>query len=132
LAVDQMAHDHRWRCHCRCLRLAAGLDAQVTIQVATWTKDSAGARRALWSDWQAGVAARLQPATAQAEATEHHATTIASHQVIVDLEEPLVELANHRLIGPDGRVYEIVKLEQAERIDVLPVLRVRALWAGVC
>jgi head-tail adaptor len=131
LAVDQMAHDHRWRCHCRCWQLAAGLDAHVTLQVATWTKDAAGAALAQWSDWRAGLAARIQPISARAARVDSRQTTQATHTIVIDLEEPLEDLANYRALGPDGRVYELVSLEDAERIDVLPVLHVReALGRG--
>jgi len=127
LAVDQMAHDHRWRCHCRCLRIAMGLDAYVTIQRATWTKDAAGAPRAAWSNWQAGIAARIQPSESVVGVESGRSATQATHTVLAELESPLEELANHRVVGPDGRLFEIVSVSQQDRIDQLPVLQVRAL-----
>lgn len=125
LAVDQMAYDHRWRCHSRCLRLAAGLDAYVTIQVAAWGRDAAGAPLATWSDWRAGVPARIQPVSAEQTTDHGRHTTRATHTIVVDLETPLDELANHRVVGPDGAAYEIVAFDQARRIDVLPTFDVR-------
>jgi hypothetical protein len=31
---------------------------------------------------------------------------------------------NHRLVGPDGSIYQLVEYTQAERIDALPVATV--------
>jgi head-tail adaptor len=127
LAVDQMAHDHRWRCHCRCLRIAAGLDAYVTVQRATWSKDAAGAPRAVWSDWQAGVAARIQPSEAARAAASGRVGTKATHAIVAELEHSLEEVANYRIVGADGRAFELLSVEHQERIDQLPKLFVRLL-----
>jgi hypothetical protein len=34
---------------------------------------------------------------------------------------------NHRLVGPDGSIYQVLEYAQAERIDTLPVAVVRKL-----
>lgn len=107
----------RWRCVCRNLVIAHGLDQHVDVEVAVYTKDAAGASTATWHPWRTGVAARIQPVRSLI-ANEHDRRTVR-RELTVFMAESLALDHTHRIKAPDGMTYRIVGCRKAERIDAL-------------
>ncbi len=107
----------RWRCVCRNLAIACGLDQYVDIEVAAYTKDAAGAERAEWHPWRTGVAARIQPIRAAVDGDHHRRAHRAELKVYVADQLQLDH--THRVKAPDGTIYQVVGCRTADRIDAL-------------
>ena len=117
LAVRRATAQSRWRCACRNLAIAGGLDQHVDIEQATYAKGEHGAEQAAWRPWRTGVAARIQPI--QATASDEHQRHVTTAEFVVYLGEPLAVDHTHRIKSPDGTVYRVVGSRRAERIDAL-------------
>lgn len=112
----------KWTAVCRQLAVEERLDTLVTIQVATYTKDDWGVAVPTWADAYTDVRARVQPVT-QTPDVAHDADEV-EQLVRIMLESDLVIVpgADYRVIDSDLEIYQVVRYEQAERIDALPVL----------
>jgi hypothetical protein len=116
LAAQQTATG-RWRCVCRDLAIAHGLDDYVDIEMAVYAKDSAGAEVAAWHPWRTGVPARIQPVRSTTAAS--HDRRAAAAELVVYVAERLDLDHTHRVRTPDGAIYRVVGCRKAERIDAL-------------
>jgi hypothetical protein len=117
LGVRRATAGSRWRCACRNLAIAGGLDQHVDIEQATYIKGEHGAEHAAWRPWRTGVAARIQPV--RSRATEEHQRRATTAEFVVFLAESLVVDHTHRIKSPDGSLYRVVGSRRAERIDAL-------------
>jgi head-tail adaptor len=107
----------RWRCVCRDLAVAHGLDDYVDIETAVYTKDSAGAETATWHPWRTGVPARVQPVRSTVVAS--HDRRAAAAELVVYVAERLDIDHTHRIRTPDGAIYRVVGCRKAQWIDAL-------------
>jgi len=107
----------RWRCVCRDLAIAQGLDQYVDVEVAISTKDPAGAESVTWHPWRTGVPARIQPVRSTVEDDYQRRTVSSELKIYVADQLPLDE--THRIRAPDGTTYRVVGCRNAERIDAL-------------
>ena len=69
--------------------------------------------------------ARIQPEQTTIDNTADPPTSTATYRVMLADDTPLDH--NHRLVGPDGAIYQILEYTQAERIDTLPIAKVKRL-----
>lgn len=126
LAVVQATLDSRWRCICRNLAIAAGLDQYVDIERATFVKSDGGAAEPTWNTWLTGLPARIQPIAAKVENLDDRRVTTTTFKVF--LAEAVAVNHTHRLKGPDGTIYRITGYKKPERIDAL--MEIGALRIG--
>ena len=116
LELVQSSHSGRWRAACRDLALAHGLRDVVRLQRAEWHKGTAGALVATWRDVQFGIAARISAGPAEAVVERDRGALRATFTVL--LAEPLPIVGTQRLVDSAGQVYEIVRYEPADRLEV--------------
>ncbi len=120
LSVEVRGNSSRLRCHARNLRITFALDDRVAIQAALW--DTSGPTPVItgWTTLRSAIPARIQPQrTTLDHTTPATPTSIITYQILLDDDLPLNH--NHRLIGPDGTIYQVQEYSQAERFDTLPV-----------
>jgi len=95
LAVHEETLSARWKCICRNLRVAFGLDDTVAIEEASYAKGTAGAAEATWSTWKTGIAARVQPALAEPATEQQQRRT--RRQYTIHLGEDVDLKKHHRI-----------------------------------
>lgn len=117
LDVSRTTADSRWRCVCRNLAVAHGLDQFVDIERAVYTKDTRGARRTDWHLWRSGLAAKIQPVAVRN--TDSHQQDVTLGEFRVFLAESVELDHTHRIKGPDGRRYVVKGYKKPDRIDAL-------------
>jgi len=119
LAVVERGNKSRLQCITRNLRLVHQLDDRIEIQQAIWEDLGSGPEVTGWTTLRAAVPARIQP---ERTTTDHEAdppTSIATYRVLLADDTALDH--NHRLVGPNGAIYQVQDYSQAERIDALPM-----------
>jgi hypothetical protein len=124
-SVEVRGAKTRLRCVTRNLQIVHQLLDRVEIQTAVWEDSGSGPEIVGWTTLLSAVPARIQPDQTTIDNTVDPPTSIASFRVMLADETPLDH--NHRLIGPDGAIYQLVEYMQAERIDALPVAMVKRL-----
>lgn len=118
LQVEEKAANTRLRCHARELRIAHGLDSLVDIELAQWDDLGGGPEIVGWQLLRPAVAARIQPERTTVDNEADPPTSIATYRIT--LGESLELDHNHRFVGTDGTIYQLVEYSNAERIDALP------------
>jgi hypothetical protein len=114
LEVQSLARGTCWRCASRQVRIAHGLDDIVTILKASVTKGDGGAMVRAWQVWKTGVRARIQPLEAVPR-VEGDAQLTASRFRVFLAENAALE-HTHRIQGPDGTIYRITRVANAEQL----------------
>lgn len=123
LSVERRGGGTRLRCDCRNLQLVYELVDRVDVQEAVWDDPGTGPEIVGWTTVRPAMAARIQPYNVTV--TGGDTTTPSSTSVYrVLLGEQVALDHNHRLVDPQGAVYQVIQYAQAERIDVLPVATV--------
>jgi hypothetical protein len=122
LTVDCLKANTRWRATTRNLRLAYQLNDRVDVQQAIIEDTGGGPAITGWTTIRAALPARIQPERLAVDNSTSPATSAASYRII--LGEPIDLDANSRFVDPQGNVYQLIELTQAERIDALPVATV--------
>jgi len=122
LSVEVRGAGSRLRCTARNLRILHELDERVEIQQAVWDEGESGPEIVGWQTLRAAVPARIQPEHLIVDHTGDAPTSTATYRVLLADDTPLDH--NHRLVGPDGAIYQVLEYSQAERIDVLPMAMV--------
>jgi hypothetical protein len=125
LSIDQRGAKTRLRCTTRNLRVVHQLIDRIEIQEAVWEDSGSGPEIVGWTTLRAAVPARIQPEQTTVDHTADPPTSTTTYRVMLADDTPLDH--NHRLIGPDGAIYQILEYTQADRIDTLPVAKVRRL-----
>ena len=123
IEVAQMTAAARWRCVCRNLAIAHGLDLFVDIERAVYTKDARGARQTTWHPWRTGLAAKIQAVAAKNSDAHRQDVTLGEYRVF--LAESVELDHTHRIKGPDGRRYTIDGYKRPDRIDGLVEIEAR-------
>jgi head-tail adaptor len=117
LEVQCAGRGTRWRCAARNLAIAAGLDATVDIEQATYAKGASGTDVPTWTLWRAGVAARIQPV--QSDVRTAAGRQCVETRVTIYLAEDVGVAPAHRIRGPEGGYYTILAVRKASRADAL-------------
>jgi hypothetical protein len=125
LSVEVRGANTRLRCVTRNLRIVHELNDRLEIQSAVWDDLGSGPEIVGWTTLRAAVRARIQPDQVTVDHSTDPPTSTATFRVLLADETPLDH--NHRLVGPDGAIYEIESFSQAERIDALPMATARKL-----
>jgi hypothetical protein len=125
LAVVERGAKSRLQCVTRNLRIVHQLDDRIEIQQAIWKDLGSGPEITGWTTLRTAVPARIQPEQTTVDHTSDRPTSISTYRVLLNDNTPLDH--NHRLVGPDGSVYQVQEYAQAERIDALPMATVKKL-----
>ena len=118
LEVKRCLLGTRYECLTRRLHLEPS--ELVILQRATWSKGESGAALAEWMDVLVDLPAHIQRLEEEAEVSHRRRTIRVTHRVYFD--SPLQLDDNHRLLGADGAVYDIVGLQHMQRIDAMQVV----------
>ncbi|MEQ8211968.1 MAG: hypothetical protein RH917_19375 [Lacipirellulaceae bacterium] len=111
-----------WECETRELRVAYGLSDRVDVERAVWVDNGGELEIESWNYVATAIPVRIQPVETIVDRTATPPTSTTRLEVIFggSLElEP-----EDRLVGEDGTIFWIERVDQAERIDVLPVVTV--------
>lgn len=122
LSTEVRGAKTRLRCVARNLRVVNQLDDRIEIQEAIWEDSGSGPEIVGWRTLRAAVPARIQPDRTTIDNTATPPTSTATYRVMLADDTPLDH--NHRLVDPDGAIYQLTEYAQAERIDGLPVATV--------
>lgn len=111
-----------WECETRELRIAGGLSDRVDLERATYVEENGEMVVDSWTTVATDLPARIQPITTRFDRTTAPPTISTELQIVFGGAIALEP--EDRLVGEDGTIYWIERVEQAERIDVLPVVSV--------
>jgi hypothetical protein len=111
LSVRRTGLDGRWRCLARDLAAAYGLDACVDFEKAAFAKGPGGADVPTWHPWRTGLPARILPRDADVKDEHQRHLTAARFTVLV--AGRLAVDHTHRIKGPDGTIYTILRCREA-------------------
>jgi hypothetical protein len=128
LSVERRGGATRLRCQTRNLRMVYGLVDRVDVQQAVWDDPGTGPEIVGWTAVRPALAARIQPYRVTVDEESTPVSSTATYHVT--LAEQIELDHNHRLVDPQGTVYQVIEYAQAERIDVLPVAIVVKQAAG--
>jgi hypothetical protein len=117
LDVGQATLRTRWRCICRDLAIAGGLDQEIQIEKAVYRKTPGGVEEAVWQTWRSGVQARIQPIAVETAGAHDRDATVARFRVFCAEDLPLDH--TYRIKDHRGAMYRILACRKAERIDAL-------------
>jgi hypothetical protein len=128
LTVERPRLDTRFRCLARNLHLAFGLDTLVDVQLADVEDPSTRPESVPWITVQAAVPARIlldRTKVALDPGDDEVAPAVSSAATYRVILGEQIELDhNHRLVDPEGGVYEVVEYANFGRIERLPVVTV--------
>ncbi len=119
LSLEERGAKTRLRCMTRNLQIVHQLDDRIDIQAAIWEDSGSGPEIVGWTTLRAAVPARIQPVRTTIDESADPPTSISTYRMLLADDTPLDH--NHRLVGPDGAIYQLTEYTQAERIDALPV-----------
>jgi hypothetical protein len=125
LSIEERSAKTRLRCVTRNLQIVHQLNDCVEIQTAVWEDSGSGPEIVGWMPLRPAVPARIQPDRTTVDNATDPPTSTVQCRVMLHDDTPLDH--NHRLIGPDGTIYQLVEYSRAERIDTLPVATVKKL-----
>ena len=119
LEVKHLAALGRWKCATRELRLAHGCEELVDVERAVWDDLGSGPEIVDWVYVCHALPAKIQ----LAELLLDTSTDPPTKQLLFDiiLSESLPLEPDDRFTAEDGATYRLQSLEQANRIDALPI-----------
>jgi hypothetical protein len=117
----------RWRCQCRNLAIAHGLDSFITIEHAVYSKGAGGAAVATWITWRSGIPARIQPAETNVETVLQANRAVKKYRIFIAGD--VAPAANDRIKAPDGALYRVTGWSGAERIGELQTIEAERMFA---
>ncbi len=122
LAVDQHSLLGRLKCETRELRVALGCDDSVDVQRAVWQDLGQGPEITSWDDVYTAMPVRIQPDETTVSDTSNAPTAIERFTIVMGEQFPVE--SDDRFVGSDGAIYRLESIEQAARIDKLPIAKV--------
>lgn len=125
LDVDTAGMSGIYKCGSRLLDIYNELNTLITIQVATWSKNTNGVQSATWSTEASSVRAKIQPATEQIETDEGARGIKKRFTIYLEAERTLDH--DRRIVGIDGSIYKILAYQGRDRLDQLPSVLVELL-----
>ncbi len=123
LEVRRDVQDSRWRCVTRNLVVAENLTSPIEIQRNEWTKGAHGEMIPHWVTVAANVRARIQEQSRSSEVVNDRQTSSRDTVIYVNvaIEDNFPgDLRRYRILDANGLVYKILRVDQSDRIDVLP------------
>ena len=112
----------RWKCAARELRVAFGCVDRVDVQRAVWDDLGNGPEIVGWSYVYTALPVKIQPEETLVSDTSSTPTSILRFHIILGEAFPLEP--DDRFVAADGAIYRLESLQQADRIDVLPIAQV--------
>ena len=112
----------RWKCVTRDLRVAFGCDDRVDVERAVWDDLGNGPEIIDWTYVYTALPVKIQPDETVVSDTSTMPTSTARYKIILGESFPLQ--ADDRFLAADGAIYRLESLQQADRIDVLPMANV--------
>lgn len=112
----------RWKCTTRELRVAFGCVDRVDVQRAVWGDLGNGPEIVSWSYVYTALPVKIQPEETLVSDTSNTPTSTLRFHIILGEAFPLE--ADDRFVAADGAIYRLESLQQAGRIDVLPIAKV--------
>jgi hypothetical protein len=128
LSVIEHGAKSRLRCVARNLAFVHALADRVEILVAVWEDGGSGPEIVGWNTLYSAVPASIQPERTTVDHATDPPTSVASYRVILGRQLALDH--NHRIVDGEGTTYRVLEFTQAERIDALPVAKVKKLPAA--
>jgi len=112
----------RWKCAARELRVAFGCVDHVDVQRAVWDDLGNGPEIVGWSYVYTALPVKIQPEETLVSDTSIAPTSTLRFHIILGEAFPLQP--DDRFVAADGAIYRLESIEQADRIDVLPIAKV--------
>ncbi len=112
----------RWKCAARELRVAFGCVDHVDVQRAVWDDLGSGPEIVGWSYVYTALPVKIQPEETLVSDTSITPTVTLRFHIILGEAFPLQP--DDRFVAADGAIYRLESIEQADRIDVLPIAKV--------
>ena len=112
----------RWKCSARELRVAFGCVDHVDVQRAVWDDLGSGPEIVGWSYVYTALPVKIQPEETLVSDTSITPTSTLRFHIILGEAFPLQP--DDRFVAADGAIYRLESIEQADRIDVLPIAKV--------
>jgi len=123
LQVVSLLMAGRFKCVTRELSVAFGCVNRVDIQRAVWGDLGSGPVIVDWDYAYTALPAKIQPESIVVDETVTPTATNSLFQIV--LGEQISLEPDDRFVAEDGSIYTLLSLEQAERIDALPIAKVR-------
>ncbi len=122
LQIEELAMLGRWKCATRELRIAYGCCDLIDITRPVWDDIGSGPEIVDWPE----ICAALPVSIQLDEMILDSSTTPPTKQLIyqIVLSESIALEPDDRLTAEDGTNYRLQSLQQAERIDTLPIAKV--------
>jgi hypothetical protein len=114
MELDLVMLRTRWKCFCRELAIAHGLDDRVAVLKAEFPP---GGGDPVWQTWRTGVRARIQPVEVKVSVVDSVRSSTATFHIF--LEEDLALDHTHRIRAADGSLFEITSVTGAARLGEL-------------
>ncbi|MCH7752990.1 MAG: hypothetical protein IH898_12675 [Planctomycetes bacterium] len=112
----------RWKCAARELRVAFGCVDRVDVQRAVWDDLGSGPEIVGWSYVYTALPVKIQSEKTLVSDTSIAPTSTLHFHII--LGEAFSLEPDDRFVAADGAIYRLESIEQADRIDVLPIAKV--------
>ena len=120
--TEELTLLNRWKCSARELRVAFGCDDRVDVQRAVWDDLGEGPVIVDWTFVYTALPVRIQPEETVVSDASSSPTSTVRFQIILGEAYPLEP--DDRFVAADGAIYRLESIEQADRIDVLPIAKV--------
>lgn len=122
LETQQLTLLDRWKCVTRELRIANGCNTRVDVERAIWEDNGSGLEIVEWKYVCTALPVRIQPD--EQKITDASATPPVQQAIYqVMLSESIAIEPDDRLVAGDSVRYRVQSVHQAERIDVLPMVK---------
>ena len=122
LEIQRLDMLGRWKCTTRELRIAYGCHDLVDVDRAVWDDIGSGPEIVSWQPICSALPVKIQPTDMILDSSTAPPTKQFLYQIV--LSESVALEPDDRLTAEDGTSYRLQSLQQAERIDVLPVAQV--------
>lgn len=119
LQTEELVLLGRWKCTTRELRVASGCVDRVDVQRAVWGDLGNGPEIVSWSYVYTALPVRIQADEAVLSNASSTPTSTLRFRIILGDAFPLQP--DDRFVATDGAIYRLESLQQADRIDVLPI-----------
>jgi hypothetical protein len=122
LSISEWRELYVWECATRELRIAYGCNDRIDVERPAWEDGEEGPVITGWNYVQTAIPVRIQPDAIVLDESVDPPRGVARWKIILGEQIPLK--ADDRLTTADGAIYRVLRYEQAERIDALPVATV--------
>jgi hypothetical protein len=128
LSVVEHGAKSRLRCLGRNLAFVHALADRVEILAAVWEEGGSGPEIVGWNSLHSAVPASIQPEPTIVDHAADPPTSETIYRIVLGRQLALDH--NHRIVDGAGTTYRVLEFTHAERIDALPVAKVKKLPAA--